>query len=54
MGVIMISRTIEYWKREGDDISARLAVWGGLLAFTLFVLIPWLIGMGKYFEWIFF
>jgi len=54
MGVVMISRTTEYLKREGDDITARLVVWGGLLAFTLFVFIPWLIGMGKYVEWIFF
>jgi hypothetical protein len=54
MGVVMINRTGEYWKKEGDDITARLVVWGGLLAFTLFVFIPWLIGMGKYVEWIFF
>ena len=50
----MISRVNEYWKREGDDITARLVIWGGLLVFVLFVLIPWLIGMGKYIEWIFF
>lgn len=54
MGVVMINRTGEYLKREGDDITARLVVWGGLLALILFVFIPWLIGMGKYIEWIFF
>jgi len=50
----MIERAIEYWKREGDDLSAKVIVWGALLVFILFGLIPWLIGISKYIKWIFF
>ena len=50
----MLERTIQHWKREKDDITARVIIWGMLSLFILFGLIPWMIGISKYFEWIFF